>query len=127
MQEIVKLVNRTLKPIEFLYDAQLYILKGGEVRMLPRYIALHAVRSAPIRVDASSGMVAESMFGVSVFAPDGSAGKDLYPTAPLDVDPEEVKESDKLDAKIVPGDTRLKKKVVNLTPHSENFAANNNS
>jgi len=124
--DIVKLVNRIKEPLEFMYDSNLYILKGGESRLLPKHIAIHAIKSAPIRIDAATGMIMDSMFGISIYTSDGSAGKDLYPTTPIDIDPEEVRTANKLDAQIVPGDTRLKKKTINLKPHNENFAENNN-
>jgi len=126
MEEIVKLVNRTSKPLEFLYDSNLYVLKGGEAKMLPKHIAMHAIKSAPIKIDSATGLIMESMFGASSYSTDGSFGKDIYPTFSLDIDPASIKDESKLDAQIVPGNSKLKGKIINLKPHNENFSENNN-
>ena len=116
MEEIVKLVNRCNKPLEFMHDSIPYVLKAKETMMLPKSIALHAVSKAPVIIDASTGRIQESMFGIICFTPDGSIGKELYPITPLDLDPEVVAEQPKLNNQVVPGDPNLKKKIINLAP-----------
>lgn len=119
--DVVKLVNRTENILEFLFDGNLYSVKGGGNIFTPRHIALHAISKHPIRIDSSTGLVSESFFGVE--------GDDIFPSSMLGMsnkEIEEVVESDKAgDDTVFTNGKFVKKQRINLKPQRDNSLENN--
>ena len=116
--DIVKVVNRTDKPLEFLWDSKLYVIEPGRKgKQMPRFIGEHGASKHPVSFDAN-GFPIGSLLGIE--------GDDNFPTDKLS--PEEVKqieESDKFGADVVFNGALVTKKRVELKQPKENFAVNN--
>lgn len=119
--DVVKLVNRTDNTLEFLFDGNLYSIKGGGNLFTPRHIALHAISKHPIKIDSSTGLVSESFFGIE--------GDDIFPSSYLNMSKEEVDavvESDKAgDDSVFTNGKFVKKQRINLKPQRDSFMENN--
>jgi len=89
--DVVKLVNRTNEPLEFKWDSVTYMLPPRGSKMFPRHIALKGIKDNNTKLDASTGLVSESLMGIDE---EGS----IYPCDMIgDVNLEEIKEMPKLD------------------------------
>lgn len=63
-QDVVKLVNRTNEPLEFMYDSRLFIVKPDKALSIPRFIAEYGLAKYHTKADPSTGLPTESLLGV---------------------------------------------------------------
>lgn len=87
--DIVNVVNRSSKPVEFLYDGNVFLFKPNEKKPLPRFIAEHGINKLPITVDQFSTITLTSFLGIE--------GSEQYPTTPVDLAPADIAEDSKID------------------------------
>lgn len=89
--DVVKLVNRTDRELEFKWDAVTYTIPGGKDKFLPRHIAMQAVKMNNTKIDAETGLIMESLFGID-------EADTFYPCDKIGgIDLEQIKEMPKLD------------------------------
>ncbi|MFQ5493632.1 MAG: hypothetical protein ACE5DX_05755 [Candidatus Dojkabacteria bacterium] len=107
--DVATLVNRTKEPLEFRWDAKVYVVEGGKKINLPRHIAMKGINACHSKMDPFTGIATESLFGIT--------DDKNYPCTKLgDVDVKGLMESEKLDdggEVMVDGGT-AKKKLVSL-------------
>lgn len=116
--DVVMVVNRANKPVEFLHDGNVNCFRPGEKKVMPRFIAMHGIEKLPIRVDSQSTMVLESFLGIE--------GDEQWPATSLESNPEEIKDEPKMalgENVLLPSGTKLKKQ--SLPGFKDNFAPNN--
>ncbi|HWR72782.1 MAG TPA: hypothetical protein VN604_06405 [Nitrospirota bacterium] len=63
-QDIVKLVNRTDEPLEFMFDSRLFIVKPGKALNIPRFIAEYGITKYHTKADPLTGLPVESLMGI---------------------------------------------------------------
>lgn len=116
--DVVSVVNRANKSVEFMFDSKLYCFKPGEKKFLPRFIVMHGIEKLPVRVDSQSTVVLESFLGIE--------GDENWPVAPLNKNPEEIRDEPKMELGenvLVPQGAKIKKQ--SLPGFKESFAPNN--
>lgn len=124
--DIVYLKNRVNKPLEFMWDSKLYVVParnsvGKKGLKVPRFLALHGIQKFPVKVEASTGLVEESLLGID-------EEDSPYPVTPLEQwDEKTWKESDKaqMPKKTFVDGKVAERGVVELAAHRESFAGNN--
>lgn len=86
--DVVKLVNRTAYPLDFLYDAVVYTVPARGQVFLPRHIARYAAGRQPVKV-APTGRVRVSLLGIE-------GETDCQPFSD-EMNPTDLQETQKLD------------------------------
>lgn len=115
--DIVSVVNRTDKNLEFRFDSVLYIIPANGKKNLPRFIAHHGIKQHAIKY-GPSGLATESLLGIE--------GDKLFITEKINADQvNELKEADRFGEEYEESGALKKKKRINLRPQQENFTGNN--
>lgn len=121
-QDVVKLVNRTDKELNFMYDSRTFYVKPDKPLVVPRFIAEYGITKWHTKLDPLTGLPETSLLGI-----DGDEG---WPIDKIkDVNPNEVLDSEKMgpnpnniNMKRGPGRPKLDKADIST---KENFAGNN--
>ena len=116
--DIVKVVNRTDKPLEFLWDSRIHVIPvGAKGKNLPRFIAEHGCKYHATAFD-TSGFPTSSLLGIE--------GDTIFPADKMtEQEVTDATDSDKFGSEVEVNGKIVKKQKIKLNQPKESFAVNN--
>ena len=115
--DIVNLVNRTNKPLEFKFDSKTYVIQAKGKKTMPRFIAIYGCEANPTGFDTSA-FATGSLLGIE--------GDHNWPADDLtDKEVLDLSLSDKFGDEVIEGNKIIKKTRINLSVPKQTFQGNN--